>query len=234
MTDHFCTACGHPVPEGQPFCASCGHPVGAPTPASGAVPGPLSAPSPAPSPAPGPAPDRRLWWAALGIGGAILLVLIALLVTLRDDDGEVTVTSSTRPVATTSTSTSTTTSTTSTTRPPRTTTTVAPTTSPAPPPFDPGPQAPASGFASGYEAVADWAWTTGLNYQGDCGFLDPLADYGADPWCGTFWDLLGTSEIYRVADFPGGDFAYWVLAGSTGSGWTVLEVAEDLTGSPPF
>jgi hypothetical protein len=162
-------------------------------------------------------------------------VLVVLLATMLDDDDEVTVTSTTPPVATSvSTTTSTTSSTTTTTRPPRTTTTAAPTTAPVPPPFDPGPEPPAAGFASGYEAVADWAWATGLNYQGECGFLDPTADYGAEPWCGTFWDVLGTSEVYRVADFPGGDFGYWVLVGSAGGGWTVLDVAEDLTGTPPF
>jgi hypothetical protein len=235
MTDRFCTACGHPLQVGERFCDACGHPVtsepSVPAPASPAAPT-AAAPYPMVAPPGPPADDRRMWWIALGLGAAIIAVLVAVLVVSMGDDDEPTaattpVVVTARPTTTTSTST-----TTSTTRP--TTTTVAPTTSPVPPPFDPGPDPTLAGFADPFEAVADWAWATGLNYQGDCSFLDPTADYGLDPWCGTLWEDRGSVEVYRVADFPGGDFAYWVLVGSGPDGWTVDEVAEDTTGTPPF
>jgi hypothetical protein len=238
VTDQFCTACGHPLAPGERFCDACGHRVAAPS-AEPPVPPTTTPPPTAPYGAapPGAAPatppsDRTMWWIAAGLGAVILLVLVAVLVvTLDDDDEPIAVTpvvTTIPPATTTSTSTTTpSTTTTSTTAPPTTSTT-----SPVPPPFDPGPDP--TGFADPYEAVADWAWGTGLDYQGDCAFLDSTADYGIDPWCGTLWEDRGSVEVYRVADFPGGDFGYWVLVGSETGGWVVYEVAEDLTGAPPF
>jgi hypothetical protein len=169
--------------------------------------------------------------AALGAAVAVALVVLGVLALTGGDDDEPEVL---EPIVTTSTTTTSTTRPTTTSTAAPTTTTAAPPTTPAPPPFDPGPGDVLDGFADPFEAVADWAWSAGLNYQGACDFMDSTADYGPDPWCGTLWEDRGSVEVYRVADFPGGEFAYWVLVGDDGSGWVVREIAEDESGAPPF
>lgn len=230
--DQFCTACGHQLHPDERFCGGCGHPVGAPVPtATGTTGAPpptavAFAPSPAP-PAPSGAPGRGWWWVVVALAIAITVVIaagVAIWIGGRDDPEPVVVPA---PVTTAST-----TSTTTTTRP----TTVAPTTAApttaAPPPFDPGPVTTA--FFVPEEALADWAWSTGLNYQGECASLSSTADYGVDPWCATLWEDRGATLVYRVADFPGGDFAFWVLVGTSEEGWVVREAVDDQTGRPPF
>lgn len=251
--DRFCTACGHPLHPDERFCGACGQAIGgagrpsAPTAApllATAPPGPLpswppGAPGPAGAPpwpdGTGPAPvrpspsGRGLWWLAIAL---VLVVVATIAVGLvlwlgRSDDP----TPAVLPSATGTTAPTTTV-------PPTTApTTAAPTTAPtteAPPVFDPGPEPTTTGFFVPEEAVADWAWATGLNYQGECSSLSSTANYGFDPWCATLWEDRGGVVIYRVADFPGGDFAFWVLVGTGADGWVVNEVSEDLTGAPPF
>lgn len=121
---------------------------------------------------------------------------------------------------------------TTTTRRPTTTTTTTPTTGP-PPPGTASPP-PAGGFPSPDEAAADWAWSRSINYQGDCSFLDSTADYGHDPFCGTFWEDRGDAVVFRIADFPGGDFGFFVLVVQEADGWVVTQWGDDLTGTPPF
>ena len=258
LTEHFCTGCGHPLHADERFCGGCGLAIGgadhlaAPLGASPPVTVPPAPPGPQPSwppgaAGPGPAggppwptgagpvparprsPGRGLWWLAI----VLLLVVVATIAVglvlwlgRSDEPAPAVLPSATATTAPTSAA------------PPTTvTTTIAPTTAPttAPPPtFEPAPEPTTAGFFVPEEAVADWAWTTGLDYQGECSTLSATADYGIDPWCATLWEDRGGVVIYRVADFPGGDFAFWVLVGTGDDGWVVNEVSEDLSGAPPF
>jgi hypothetical protein len=248
--NQFCTSCGHPLQPDERFCGACGHEAGTPVPtatvaagvpppAAPAYPGPAGAAGPwtpgtgapgAVAPGPPPSSGRGWWWVAIALVVAITAVLVVALVIWlrgRDDPAIVVVPAPITTVTTTSTTVASTT-------PPTTTapTTAAPTTA-APPPFDPEPGA-TTGFFVPEEALADWAWSTGLNYQGECSSLSSTADYGSDPWCATLWEDRGGVLVYRVADFPGGDFAYWVLVGTGDEGWVVREAVDDQTGAPPF
>jgi hypothetical protein len=190
-----------------------------------------------------------MWW-AIGVGGAVALVLIVVLVTLLlvddGDEGEdvasegapvTTMADIERPTTTAEPTTTTEEPTTTTTARPTTTrpaTTLPPATAPPPPgTAAPTPGIPA-GFADPWEAVGDWAWGQGFNYQGDCDFMDSMADYGPDPMCARMYEARSdTAIVFWVADFPGGDsFSYWVLAVDDGAGWYVADwSADDFSGT---
>jgi hypothetical protein len=220
MTASFCSSCGAPLVTGAPSCTACG------APAADAEPAP-----PIPT-----GPDRSsLGWLIAGAAAALVVVVgLAWLLARDGDDAEDVVAiadTTTTTTATTTTTTTTTEAPTSTTTVPRSTTTVPPaplTTAPPPvgdgywPAIDP------------YEALLDWAVRMELNYQGLCDQLVSTADYGPDPWCAQVWDDRGGEIVFRVALFPGGDFATWVLVQDMGDGWHVVGDAPDEGGGPPF
>jgi hypothetical protein len=217
----FCSRCGTPLVTGTPVCPSCGAPAGT-------EPGPPTGPDP-----------TQLAWIIGGAAAVVLLVaagLVWFLVRDGDDEEEAVVAVATTPsTATTTTTTAAPTTTTTTTTRPRPTTTLPP----APPTSAPPPPAPAVDeeywpAVDPYEALLDWSTWMELNYQGLCEQLVSTADYGPDPWCAEVWDDRGGELVFRVALFPGGDFATWVLVQDMGDGWHVVGEAPDEGGGPPF
>ena len=229
--DQFCTSCGHPLHPDERYCGACGHEAGAPVPVTAvaptAPPGPWIGPPPVPTAAPPTSAGRGWWWVVIALVLAIAAVVVVAVVIWLTGDRAPTDVVVPAPVTSSTPSTTAPTTTTPTTAP----STVAPTTA-APPPFDPGPAT--SAFFVPEEALADWAWSTGLDYQGECASLSPTADYGPEPWCAVLWEDRGSVLVYRVADFPGGDFAFWVLVGTTDEGWVVQAAVDDQFGTPPF
>ncbi|MCD9624480.1 hypothetical protein [Rhabdothermincola salaria] len=208
MNGAVCPACGAPRHPGALACDRCGLVVDEPE-------------------------GRGLLWAAIAV--VVIGVVIAggiVVWAARSGGGgagEVFVASG----QASSTSTTSTTSTTTTTTEPTTT----PTPAPAPPPSAPVTTAPfdwTTAVGSPYEAIADWATALGLNYVGLCDQLDSMADHGVDPWCASVFADRGAEVVFRLADFPGGDFGVWVLTAATPSGWQVVDDAEDTGGGPPF
>ena len=174
-----------------------------------------------------PGPDGLLWAAIAVVVVGVLIAGGILVWALRSGDGG----TGEAFVATGQTSSTSTTSTTTTTAPP--------TTVPAPAPLPPAspPAAPfdwTTAAGSPFEAVADWAVGLGLNYAGLCDQLDSTANLGPDPWCASVAADRGPEVVFRLADFPGGDFGVWVLTAATPDGWQVVDDAEDTGGGPPF
>lgn len=230
-----CAVCGAVVPVGHAACPTCGAASAGSIGVAGERP-----PDPTALGVAAAGSRRSVPWIVLtAVMGSVAIVLLALLFlggsATDEQTGSEAVAGQTPPLA----APPTTEPPPPTTAPPPTTpppTTEPPPTTTAPPPTTAPPTTapPVALPDAHYQALEEWTAGLGIDLLGECATLDWDADHGPDPWCSTLRVDRTTEVVYRVADYPGGHFAVWVLLANEGHGWEIVETADDIDGVIPF